>query len=97
MNYNLEFKPKALKEWKKLNSTIKEQFKKKLIERLENPKIPKDKLSGFENVYKIKLRSVGYRLAYEVKEEQIVVLVLTVGKRENNQVYNNLASREKEK
>lgn len=97
MSYNLEFKPKALKEWKKLNSTIKEQFKKKLIERLENPKVPKDKLSGYENVYKIKLRSIGYRLAYEVKEEQIVVLVLTVGKRENNQVYNNLASREKEK
>lgn len=97
MSYNLEFKPKALKEWKKLNSTIKEQFKKKLIERLENPKVPKDKLSGYENVYKIKLRSIGYRLAYEVKEEQIVVLVLTVGKRENNQVYDNLASREKEK
>lgn len=97
MSYNLEFKPKALKEWKKLNSTIKEQFKKKLIERLENPKVPKDKLSGYENVYKIKLRSIGYRLAYEVKEEQIVVLVLTVGKRENNQVYNNLANREKEK
>ncbi|MFA5233448.1 MAG: type II toxin-antitoxin system RelE/ParE family toxin [Sulfurimonas sp.] len=97
MNYNLEFKPKALKEWKKLNSTIKEQFKKKLIERLENPKVPKDKLSGYENVYKIKLRSIGYRLAYEVKEEQIVVLVLTVGKRENNQVYNNLANRDKEK
>lgn len=97
MSYNLEFKPKALKEWKKLNSTIKEQFKKKLIERLENPKVPKDKLSGYENVYKIKLRSIGYRLAYEVKEEQIVILVLTVGKRENNQVYNNLANREKEK
>lgn len=97
MSYNLEFKPKALKEWKKLNSTIKEQFKKKLIERLENPKVPKDKLSGYENVYKIKLRSIGYRLAYEVKEEQIVVLVLTVGKRENNQAYNNLANREKEK
>lgn len=97
MSYNLEFKSKALKEWKKLNSTIKEQFKKKLIERLENPKVPKDKLSGYENVYKIKLRSIGYRLAYEVKEEQIVVLVLTVGKRENNKVYDNLASREKEK
>ncbi len=27
MTYNLEFKPKALKEWSKLGSTIKEQFK----------------------------------------------------------------------
>ncbi|MBE0492589.1 MAG: type II toxin-antitoxin system RelE/ParE family toxin [Sulfurospirillum sp.] len=97
MTYKLKFTKYSDKEWRKLNSTIQEQFKKKLIERLENPKVPKDKLSGFENVYKIKLRSVGYRLAYEVKEEQIVVLVLTVGKRENNQVYDNLARREKEK
>ena len=82
MTYNLEFKPQALKEWAKLGSTIKEQFKKKLEERLENPKVEKDKLSGYENVYKIKLRNVGYRIAYQVKDEEIVVLVLSVGKRE---------------
>jgi mRNA interferase RelE/StbE len=94
MSYNLEFRPKALKEWNKLNPTIKSQFKKKLKERLENPKVVKDKLSGYENVYKIKLRNVGYRLAYEVKDEEIVVLVLSVGKRENNRIYDNLANRE---
>ena len=32
MTYNLEFKPKALKEWSKLGSTIKEQFKNKLTQ-----------------------------------------------------------------
>lgn len=93
MTYSLEFKKQALKEFKKLNSTIKEQFKKKLIERLHNPRIDKDKLSGYENVYKIKLRSLGYRLAYEVKDEEIVVLVLAVGKREKNKVYDNLNKR----
>jgi mRNA interferase RelE/StbE len=93
MSYNLEFKSQALKEWKKLNSTIKEQFKKKLKERLETPRVEKDKLSGYENIYKIKLRGVGYRLAYEVKDEEIVVLVLTVGKREKNKVYDNLEKR----
>jgi mRNA interferase RelE/StbE len=93
MSYSLEFKSQALKEWKKLNSTIKEQFKKKLKERLETPRVEKDKLSGYENIYKIKLRGVGYRLAYEVKDEEIVVLVLTVGKREKNKVYDNLEKR----
>ena len=93
MSYNLEFKPKALKEWGKLSSTIKERFKKKIKERLDNPKVEKDKLSGYENVYKIKLRTVGYRLAYEVKDEEIVVLVLSVGKRENDKVYKNLKDR----
>ena len=87
MSYELEFLPSALKEWQKLDNSIKAQFKKKLNERLENPKVIKDKLRGYEDVYKIKLRDVGYRLAYQVKDREIVVLVLVVGKRENNEVY----------
>ena len=82
--------PSALKEWQKLDNSIKLQFKKKLSERLENPKVTKDKLRGYEDVYKIKLRDVGYRLAYQVKDDEIVVLVLVVGKRENNEVYKML-------
>ena len=93
MSYELEFMPKALKEWEKLDLGIKEQFKKKLAQRLESPKVPKDRLSGFENVYKTKLKSLGYRLAYEVVDERLVVLVLVVGKRENNAVYDALAKR----
>jgi len=93
MSYELEFLPKALKEWHKLDATIKTQFKKKLVERVENPKVAKDKLSGFDDVYKIKLRNIGYRLAYEVKDKEIIVLVLSVGKRENNSVYKHLKDR----
>ena len=96
MNYYLDFKPKALKEWKKLDYALKVQFEKKLKQRLQNPKVPKDKLSGFSNIYKIKLKSADFRLIYEVKDEQIVVLVLTVGKRENNKVYKNLQKRKDE-
>lgn len=90
MSYELEFLPSALKEWQKLDNSIKVQFKKKLSERLENPKVTKDKLRGYEDVYKIKLRDIGYRLAYQVKDDEIVVLVLVVGKRENNEVYEML-------
>ena len=93
MSYFLDFHPKALKEWKNLNQSLKIQFHKKLKERLENPRVPKDKLSGYENVYKIKLRTVGYRLAYEVKDEEIIVLVLSVGKRENDKIYKILKDR----
>ncbi|MCK9162672.1 MAG: type II toxin-antitoxin system RelE/ParE family toxin [Arcobacteraceae bacterium] len=93
MIYDLDFKPKALKEWKKLDSTIKEQFKKKLEKIIINPKIAKNRLSGYENIYKIKLLKAGYRLVYEVKEKEIVVLVLTIGKRENDKVYDKLRSR----
>ena len=47
MTYKLTFSPKAKKEWNKLGDTIKNQFKKKLLERLENPYVPADRLSGF--------------------------------------------------
>lgn len=67
MSYSLEFKKSALKEWRKLGSTVQQQFKKKLIERLESPHVPSAKLSGGENLYKIKLRQSGFRLVYKVQ------------------------------
>lgn len=93
MSYYLDFHPKALKEWKKLDNSTKEQFYKKLKTRLENPNVSKDRLSGYQNLFKIKLKDKGYRLVYEVKEKEIVVYVIAVGKRENNTVYNNLEDR----
>jgi mRNA interferase RelE/StbE len=93
MTYKLKFIPAALKEWNKLGENLKHGFKKKLFERLENPRIPKDQLRGWQNVYKIKLRSAGYRLVYEVIDSEIVIMVLAVGKRENSEVYKNVFKR----
>jgi len=87
MTYSLEFKKSALKEWQKLGATVKEQFKKKLRERLENPHVPSASLTGAQNLYKIKLRQAGYRLVYEVRDEIITVTVIAVGKRSKNEVY----------
>ncbi len=70
----------------KLAVPLQQQFKKKLIERLENPHVPSVKLSGAENIYKIKLRQSGYRLVYQVENDIIVVTVLAVGKRERSEV-----------
>jgi mRNA interferase RelE/StbE len=85
--YQLAFKASALKEWKKLAEPIRKQFKKKLAERLETPRVPSDALSGLDDCYKIKLRSVGYRLVYEVEEDIVTVTVVAVGKREKADVY----------
>ena len=54
MTYCLEYMLKALKNWDKLDITIKKQFYKKIQERLKNPRVQKDKLSGCANIYKIK-------------------------------------------
>jgi len=87
MTYKLLFKSEAEKEWRKLEPTIRIQFKKKLIERMDNPHVPAAKLSNMPNCYKIKLRSAGYRLVYEVRDNELVIAVVAVGKRERNSVY----------
>ena len=51
------------------------------------PEVPADRLHGGLNFYKIKLRSAGYRLVYEVEKGELVVYVFAVGKRERGQVY----------
>lgn len=87
MTYKLFFIKPSKKEWDKLPATIKEQFRKKLIQRLENPHVAKDKLSGLAHCYKIKLRDAGYRLVYQVYDEEVVVKVISVGKRDKMDVY----------
>jgi len=83
----LLFHPDALDEWRKLDKAVREQFKKKLAERLLNPHVPSARLSGQNSRYKIKLRSVGYRLVYDVVDARLIVTVVAVGKRERNAVY----------
>ncbi|WP_047686040.1 MULTISPECIES: type II toxin-antitoxin system RelE/ParE family toxin [Xenorhabdus] len=87
MTYKLEFEKRALKEWKSLGHTIRKQLKKKLAERLENPHVPASRLSGRANRYKIKLRSSGYRLVYEVIDKKLLLLIIAVGKRADDEVY----------
>ncbi|PHM36234.1 type II toxin-antitoxin system RelE family toxin [Xenorhabdus innexi] len=87
MTYKLEFEKRALKEWRSLGHTIRELLKKKLAERLKNPHVPASRLSGRTNRYKIKLKSSGYRLVYEVIDEKLLLLVIAVGKRADDEVY----------
>jgi mRNA interferase RelE/StbE len=54
MTYSLAFKEDAIKEWRALDNSVREQFKNKLEERLTNPHVPVSKLSGQKNRYNIK-------------------------------------------
>ncbi len=93
MTYKLSFHPKALKEWGNLDSGIKNQFKKKLRERLDNLIVEKDKLKGYHQVYKIKLKTAGYRLAYQVVKDEVRIFVIVIGKREDSKIYKILKQR----
>ena len=87
MSYELGFLKSALKEWWKLDAQTREQFKKKLAGRLEEPRVPSARLSGRPDRYKIKLRSIGYRLIYEVRDTDLIIVVVAVGRRDRKSVY----------
>ena len=93
MSYSLAFVESALKEWRKLAPPIRYQFKKKLAERLEAPRVPSARLHNLQDCYKIKLRTAGYRLVYQVDDRVVVVTVIAVGKRDKQSVYKAAAKR----
>ncbi len=93
MSYKLEFKTSALKEWKKLDPALREQFKKKLLARLAQPRVESARLTAMPDCYKIKLRAAGYRLVYQVKDKTVTVIVVAVGKREDSAIYLAAAKR----
>lgn len=91
--FELDFLEDALKEWKKLDVTIRNQFARKLAERVKNPRVPASRLSGMPSCYKIKLRSSGFRLVYQVEDEALIVVVIAVGKRDRGEAYETAARR----
>jgi mRNA interferase RelE/StbE len=93
MTYRLKFLSDAEREWRKLDSNTRDQFKKKLAERLEHPRMPSAQLRDAKDRYKIKLRTSGYRLVYEVRDAEIVVLVIAIGKRDKDAIYLAAAKR----
>jgi mRNA interferase RelE/StbE len=85
--YKLVFKEEAKKEWDDLEPTVRSIFAKKLKERIQQPRIESVRLSGMKDCYKIKLNRAGFRLVYQVRDKELIVSVVAVGKRERNLVY----------
>lgn len=85
--YDIEFRPSAAKSFHKLGTADQRQISRKLKERSENPRVPADRLRDIPDTYKIKLRSSGLRVVYQVRDGQLIVLVLAVGPRSRGKVY----------
>jgi len=93
MTYRLEFDARALKEWQKLGDTVRLQFKKKLAQVIINPRVEANRLHSLPDCYKIKLRSSGYPLVYQVIEQEVTVFVVAVDKRERELAYRKAEDR----
>lgn len=77
-------------EFQSIEKSARSAFKKKLaklVSGAEKP-TPKNALYGFpKGFYKIKLRKAGLRLVYKYDGENLTVLVISVGRRQRNLVY----------
>jgi len=86
--YEIEFSESALKSFQKLDNSQLLQVAKALESRRQNPHLAGSRLSGnLHGKYKIKLQALGLRVIYAVDDKRIVILVLTIGKRENDDAY----------
>ncbi|MEQ1640340.1 MAG: type II toxin-antitoxin system RelE/ParE family toxin [Novosphingobium sp.] len=90
--YSVEFRPRAKKRFDKLDSLSQRQIAKKLAERCLNPRVPGDALSRLPDCYKIKLRARGVRLVYQVQDQRLILLVLSIGAREREEAYDEAAA-----
>ena len=92
MSYELEFHDQALKEWHRLDGSVRAALKKKLAERLESPHIINDLFHTPHGVrYKIKHKA--FRLIYAVDDSSRRLRVLGIGKRERGEAYANAVER----
>lgn len=89
--YDYKFYKEAEKDLSKLNNSVKKLFVKKLSQILKNPEIGKDlgyrnnlNLVGLKKVYFDHKR---YRIVYQVKEKEIIIHIIAIGKRDNMNVY----------
>lgn len=89
--YELRFGRHALRQWQRLDSDIRKQFAKKLQKILDHPHVPSTKMHGYRDAYRVKLRKAGYRLGYRVLDDQVVVVVISIGQRDKNRAYDDFA------
>ena len=93
MTYEIEFYEDAFEEWHRLDTSVRNQFKKKLAKLVDDPHRPANRLRGLEGCYKIKLRTAGVCLVYKVEDGELIILVVAVGKRDKNAVYDTARER----
>lgn len=97
--YNLKFYEEAEKDLSKLNNSVKKLFAKKLSQIIKNPELGKDlgnknnlNLSGLKKVY---FDNKRYRIVYEIIENEIIIHIVAIGKRDDMKVYKEANNRYK--
>ncbi len=85
--YELHFLESATKEFKRLDTIVQKTIKEKLLILVSNPDLLKNNIKPLKGEYKgkFRLRINQYRVVFQVKDEELIILVVRVGHR--NKVY----------
>ncbi len=81
--YQIEWKPSALKEFRKLSAKVRSSVQQKVESLADNPR-PDGcrKLSGLDHTYRIRLGN--YRIIYEIEDKRVVVQILRIRPRSDS-------------
>ncbi|MDF1877181.1 type II toxin-antitoxin system RelE/ParE family toxin [Sulfurimonas sp. SAG-AH-194-L11] len=81
--YTLNFLNSAKKEFKKLDTVAQKTIKEKLLLLVENPEHLKNNIKALKGEYKgkFRLRVHQYRIIFQVKDEELIIIVVRVGHR----------------
>lgn len=81
--YELHFLSSAKKEFKKLDKSAQIIIKEKLLTLVTNPDILKNNIKALKGEYKgkFRLRINQYRVMFQVKDEELIIIVVRVGHR----------------
>ncbi len=95
--YDYKFYPEAEKELAKLNRSVQILFAKALNKILKSPELDLDldnknslDLSGLKKMY---FDNKRYRIVYEIFEEEILIHLVAIGKRDKMDVYKKAGER----
>jgi mRNA interferase RelE/StbE len=81
--YALNFLNSAKKEFKKLDTVAQKIIKEKLILLSSNPDALKNNIKPLKGEYKgkFRLRIKQYRVIFQVKDEELIIIVVRIGHR----------------
>ena len=83
--YVLEFVPSAVKELVKIDKVHQKQIKTKLLLLCKDPEFLQNNIKALKGEYSgmFRLRVGTYRVVFQVKEKEIIILVLRIGHRKD--------------
>jgi len=85
--YEVRLKPSAEKKLRKLSREAQQRVARRLDGLAADPRPPGcERLAGLENLYRVRVGD--YRIVYEIEDDVLVVLVITIGNR--REVYRRL-------